>query len=207
MRAPAVPQGLESRPPILRAEGNLKDIAKLPIEVAGSTLRVLDVAHDDIGQLGESVGKQANGGALASPRIPRNHDEAAVRDADLHTSDERVDAGRGVQCLNGHVRPEWIEFQSVHSLHLRVHLRLLFVAVVCFDGLVLGQIGGWQAGGGVVAHQLAQSRREARLRLLGVRLSGQADGATTPVGVLLLVERQKRGQVTASTWIDEVDAR
>src|SRR5271170_6249412 len=80
--------------------------------------------------------------------------------------------------------------------------------VVGKGGFVPGQVGGRQARGGVLGHQLAQERRDSRGRLgrRRRRRAGREHAART-VGVLHLVERQERREVDARARVDQMDIR
>jgi len=79
--------------------------------------------------------------------------------------------------------------------------------------VVLGHVGRWQAGCGVVGHQLAQVRRNAARRWhrlgRGRRRNrwGDRHRAATAVGVRRLVERQDHREVGATARIDQIDRR
>src|SRR5665213_14125 len=118
---PARPQRLESGPAVVGVQRHAEEITKLAVEIHRARLGMLDGADDDVAHRLEPFAEQAQGDALAGARIARDHDVAAVGDAELDAAEKGVDGGRGVQGLDGDVGAEGVEFQAVQGLQLRAH--------------------------------------------------------------------------------------
>jgi len=69
MRQPALPQGLEAAPAVVRAQRDGEAVAQLPVEVGQVALRVIERPHAHAGEFGQALGQQAQCDALAGARI------------------------------------------------------------------------------------------------------------------------------------------
>ena len=102
----------------MRGERDSEEVSELAIEVHGAALRMLDGAHQDIGEGAQPLGEQTQGNALAGTGVAGQHGEATVRDAQLDASDEAIDGGGGEESFVRHVGTKGVEFQSVEREQL-----------------------------------------------------------------------------------------
>ena len=157
---PALAQGLEAAPAVVRAQRHAEEVAQLAVEVGQVALRMVEGADGDVGQARQALGEQAQRHALAGARVAVDHGEAAL--ADLRVLDapaEVLELGRHVERLGRQLGREGIPLQPVQGQQFLVHAGRSWVSVDW-----AGQIGRRQAGGGVLGEQLAQQRRDARGR-------------------------------------------
>ena len=75
---PSLPQGFKSTPAVVVLERNAKEIAHFAIKVGDTTLRVVDGTDNEVTPVTETVGKMAQGDALASARVTRDGSKAAI---------------------------------------------------------------------------------------------------------------------------------
>jgi hypothetical protein len=115
MRHPALPQGFEASPAVVRGEGDAEELAELAIEVGHSALGPGQLPELDVGEVAEFVGEQSQGHRLAGTGLSGNESETALAHLVLDAPAEVVELGRAPEGLHRDVRGEGVPLEAVES--------------------------------------------------------------------------------------------
>ncbi len=118
---PFFPEQFGAVPPVVRSQGDAKEVAQFAVKIGQVGLRASEPAHGQIAALVQPLGEDTQGGAFARAGISTDQGKAAFAELLFDAPAEAFDLREGEEGAVGNLWREGVKFEAVEGQEFFVH--------------------------------------------------------------------------------------